>query len=621
MKGRKFSPQKKDRRKVIRSIVEGIVLIGILVVIIRALIPSRGYLPVSDDKKKQTEQGFIAVSYFGVDRTGNRTLISTKRLEDHLKALSASGYVTISQRDIIEYYKEGKALPEKALFLIFEDGRRDTGIFAQKIMEDYNMNATILTYAQNLTLKDAKFLSPKDLKELVNSTFWELGTNGYRLSYINVFDRHGNFLNQLDTYKFQMLSAYLDRNYNHYLMDYIRDNSKIPMETYSQMQERIAWDYNSLENIYTEELGEVPDMYILMHSNTGRFGSNDKVSTENGKWMQKLFEMNFNREGYSLNTKDADIYDLTRIQPQAYWNTNHLLMRIQDDTKQEVAFVSGDEKRKEYWDILKGQPEFIKDTIALTTLPGESGLMKLKDSISENDLEISVELDGNKVGTQTIYARAKDNLEEYLAFSVENNVFHIYEKQQDGEKKKRLSLDLDVHDGIKSQSLEENKVEAQIKELETDIKYAKDVETAKKLNEQLKEKKAVQAASVEEGAEEYVPEIGISQEGKRFLKVVLENDELSVIIDDKTVTEHLSVSVIEAGGVYLEAAPAKDGYSQRNLTDDVYDGVFKNLVISKYDTEKTGYILYDNRLSGWDKFTDTLQQGWDSLINWFIKYL
>ncbi|WP_408626139.1 glycoside hydrolase [Anaerocolumna cellulosilytica] len=483
------------------------------------------------------------------------------------------------------------------------------------------MKATILTYAQNLTLEDSKFLKAKDLKELEKSTFWEFGTNGYRLSYINVFDRHDNFLNQLNTYKFQLVSGYLDRNYNHYLMDYIRDASGIPMETYSQMQERIGWDYNSIEDIYKRELGKVPDMYILMHSNTGQFGSNDKVSAENFKWMQKLFQMNFNREGDSLNTSQASIYDLTRMQPQSYWYTNHLLMRIQDDTGEEVAFVTGDEDRNNSWDTLKGQPEFIKDTIALTSLPGESGLIKLKKNITDSNIEVSVELDGNKAGIQTIYVRADDELEEYLALSIENNVLYVYEKHKGGEKKTIFSLNLELHDGIKPQSLEENKLEAEIKELETELKYVSDVELTKRLNEQLKEKKARRAASVIEGAKEYIPEIGISEAGKRFLKVMLENDEISVIIDNKAVTERLKVSVTEGKGVYLEAAPSKEGYSQRNLTDDVYDGVFKSLVISRYSTEKKDDILYDNRLAGFEKVADTIQKGWDSLINWFIKYL
>ena len=373
MRKREFSPKRKDRWKVFRSILQGLVLIALLIVILKVLLPSAPYAPPEADTRVQTDKGFITISYFGVDRTQSKTLISTKRLDEHLKALYDSGYVTVSQQDILDYYEEQKPLPDKALFLIFEDGRRDTGIFAQKIMEEYNYQATMLSYAQNLTLEDAKFLNAKDLQELKKTSFWELGTNGYRLSYINVFDRHDNFLDQLDTYKFQRLSPYLDRRYNHYLMDYIRDKDGIPKEVLSQMQERIAADYTDVQNIYTEEMGEVPQMYILMHSNSGQFGTNNRVSTENEKWITALFKMNFNREGDSWNRLNSSLYDLTRVQPQAYWYTNHLLMRIWDDTQQEVAFVSGDAERKADWDTLFGESEFKEETIVLTSLPSDHG--------------------------------------------------------------------------------------------------------------------------------------------------------------------------------------------------------------------------------------------------------
>lgn len=186
---------------------------------------------------------------------------------------------------------------------------------------------------------------PEDLTELVDSSYWELGTNGYRLEYINVFDKENKYLGQLSSTEFSKLSDTINRNYNHYLMDFIRDEYNIPLETYSEMEERINSDYEELSEIYTRELGSVPILYSLMHSNTGQFGTNDKVSSINGKWIKDLFSMNFNREGYSLNTRESSIYDLTRIQPQSYWSTNHLLMRIWDDTKGEMNFVVGDEEK------------------------------------------------------------------------------------------------------------------------------------------------------------------------------------------------------------------------------------------------------------------------------------
>ena len=67
------------------------------------------------------------------------------------------------------------------------------------------------------------------------------------------------------------------------------------------MKTRISYDYETLRRIYQAEIGYVPKLYTLMHSNTGSFGNNDKVSAVNEYWIKELFKMNFNREGYCLN--------------------------------------------------------------------------------------------------------------------------------------------------------------------------------------------------------------------------------------------------------------------------------------------------------------------------------
>ena len=106
--------------------------------------------------------------------------------------------------------------------MIFEDGRRDTAIFAEEIMEKYNFCATMGTYAQNVVLTDSKFLSAKDIDNLKESNFWEMAVNGYRLEYINIYDQFDNFFGHLNSNEFAEVSQYLVRDYDHYLMDFIK---------------------------------------------------------------------------------------------------------------------------------------------------------------------------------------------------------------------------------------------------------------------------------------------------------------------------------------------------------------------------------------------------------------
>jgi hypothetical protein len=620
--GKNFSPARKDRIKVIRSIIEGVILLFVLYLLSRMFFSVREYSPAKDQDMTQTENGFIAVSYFGVDRTGDEKLISTDRLDENLKALKDSGYVTITQNDIINYYKNGGKLPQKSLFLAFEDGRRDTAIFTQKVMEQYNYKATMLTYAGNLILNDPKFLSSKDLKSYEKDSFWEVGTNGYRLSYINVFDRYDNFLNQLDTYKFSELSSCLGRKYDHYLMDYIRDQHGVPMEELSQMQKRIAYDYTESGKLYKNAIGRVPGMYILMHSNTGKFGTNEAASIENEKWISEMYRMNFNREGSSSNSKASSIYDLTRIQPQSYWYTNHLLMRISEDTKQKLNFVSGDLQRKAYWNTLIGEAQFIKDTIVLTSKPKDRGLLELKNSKNYKDIDLSVEMKGNKKGSQSIYLRADKNFESYVLCRIKYNKLYLYEKEEGKPEKELYTLDLHTLDGKPYLSIEEDRLGVETKELETAIKHADKTDVAEKSAKLLEKKRSTQAKTVLQGAKAYIPEIAMSEPGDRLVDITLKAGLLTVAVDKKTAVSDIKVTGYEAGSVFVESAFSGSGYSQRNLTDNVYDGVFKNLVIKDLSGNKgEEAILYDNRLSDMDKITDKVQNIWNVVINWFIKNL
>ncbi|NMA86628.1 MAG: glycoside hydrolase [Tissierellia bacterium] len=617
MANKKFSQEKKDRKKAIRSVIQGIILIVLLIIIIRALFTFKKYTHFTEDKRVQREEGFIAVSYFGVDRIGSETLISKKLLDKHIKALKDSGYTSITQKDIENYYLNGENLPEKSLFLIFEDGRRDTAIFSQKILEKYNYIASILSYGENLDIKSHKFLNGKDMKTLLENDFWEIGSNGYRLSYINVFDRHANYFGELDTNEYQELSTYLDRNYNHYLMDYIRDENHMPKESFEEMERRISKDYIMMKDVYLEHIDFFPKLYVLMHSNTGKFGTNERVSKVNEEYIYKLFTMNFNREGNSKNTYESSIYDLTRIQPQAYWSTNHLLMRIWDDTGMDMAFVSGDEKKKSYWDTVLGQSEFIEDKIILTSLPRDIGLMFLEESEDYKDFQLSLYLKGNKKGSQGVYLRSNKNLDKYILIEIKDNILYIYEEKE-GNLEELFTLNLDIHDEIIYQTMEENKIESEIQYIKTKLKYGEKAYNEEEIEELLLEKENKKDSMGAYG-NEYIPKIDIKEKGDRFLEIQLVNNSLSLSIDNKRVFENLKVSLEDSGYIGLESSYGEQGYSQRNLYDVVYDGVFQEIVVK--EANEKDVILYENTLTKEEKLKIDLIRAWEGIIGFFIKYL
>lgn len=605
----RYLATKKDVRKLTRSIIQAILLLLLFWILVNLIFNFKKYTPYVTEQTAE-DRGFIAISYIAVDRDGTATMIGKRRLDEHLGALKLNGYVTITQEDMKAYYMEGKSLPERPMFLMFEDGRVDTGIFASNLLEKYNYIGTMLSYGDRLDDKDLKFLKAKNLKKLEDSTFWELGTNGYRLSYINVYDRYDNFLGELTYYEYSQLSKYFGRNYNHYLMDFIRDEDKIPKENYDEMKNRIDQDYRLMEQSYEKYLGKLPDMYVLMHSNTGAFGTNERVSRINEEWIKNLFSMNFNREGYSHNNRDVDLYDLTRMQPQPYWYPNHLLMRIWDDTGDDMEFVYGDLKKKEEWDILNGAPEFRESIIALTSEPKGKGLIRLKDSDEYRDYKLSTVLTGNMKGSQAVYLRSDEDLNKYVKVNIENNCLYIEENGSI-----IYELDLDVHDEIIPSSVEEDEFHIQ---METHKVYEKGISprTRYKTRMEPQQMEEYVPATVEEGAEEYKPDMDISQPGKRKLDIYLEGSVITVVIDDKLAAENIKLTGDSSGYIYLESGWSDMGYSQRNIADDVYDGVFEDLLITDLSDEEI--VLYKNKLEGMALLKSKIASKWNQVINWFI---
>ena len=404
------------------------------------------------------------------------------------------------------------------------------------------------------------------------------------------------------------------------------------------MQDRISYDYEKLRDIYKKELGYVPRAYTLMHSNTGAFGNNPEVSAVNEKWITELFAMNFNREGLSWNDKKSSIYDLTRMQPQPYWYTNHLLMRIAHDQEQPIKFVRGDAAEAAKWVQLTGESEFKPEKIVLTTEPDAKSRLFLKDMKSAADVHVTATLTGNKYGAQTLYLRTNEKLNRGIAVQLVGNFLYVRESG-----KELLKLDLNKFDGKEPVSVPEDKRAAEIEELKAFARYAPTKEQAEIYAQRLRDRQGQEAQTVEAGAQEYVPDINIRELGKRDIEIFLRGHELRLKIDGRDVPQLVQVSDMTSGKLALEAGFMQQlGWSQRNLADDVYDGVVEKLMVYDYQRDYKqppllelsvlGHtlslsnpfaddgepVLYDSRLHGLEGAAHTLMEYWEKLLHFFI---
>lgn len=573
--------RKKERVKVIKTVSQSAILLVVGVMLYNAVFNVEKY--VEPDRAAWTNQkGFIALSYFGVARNGTPKLVAKSQLDEQLKALYEQGYTTISQQDVLDYYQKGKALPEKALFLSFEDGRNDSSLFAQPLLEKYNYKATFLSYANKMGNSDQKFVQPKEMLKMSDTGFWELGTNGYRLTYINIFDKKGRFVGVRD--ENELTHKENVEYYNHYLMDFLRDDNMIPVEDKSEMRVRIDEDYKAMKDIYSDALGYVPSVYMIMHANALHEGMNRLVSDANSENIQDLFKMHFNREGQTYNTSQASLYDLTRVQPAPYWFTNHLLMKIQKDTGQRMEFVRGDAEYADRWTVVNGAAQFLENRIALTSPSAGAGMLYLKESDGQQDVKLTAKLAGNVVGKQSVYLRYDRQNGSFLRVTLEDNEL-IVEQKKPGQ----------AAEPIFTRELSPVQWKSEDLAFEKATVYTKE-----------------QTLSGGPATDEQIP-INIQQ--TRQLEISLQGDRLQVKIDAESLLSDRAIdSAIKSGGIALESK-----YSEQNKKDDIYDGVFDDVQVQSLGSgEGQPTLLFSNQQTGLQGVINKLKKQTNAVVDWMI---
>lgn len=562
---------------------------------------------------------FICISYSGLTKSTalDSAIVSQRSFAEQLDALRASGYTTISQQDVADYYLYGSPLPEKSMLLLFEDGILDTSTLAQASLEKHNYLATMCTYAANLTDINSKFVTTEGMKRLLANSYWELGTNGYRLSYINIFDRYDNFFGNLNANQFVNINQYLKRDYNHYLMDFYRDEDYLRIESEAELNARFAYDYSQMAYIYESEIGYVPMLYILMHSNTGAFGTNAVASETNRDMLTSIFTMNFNRQGSCLNTRDSSIYDLSRLQVQPFFSTNQLLMRIWDDTGDDVAFVTGDAEEAANWYQDQGVTEYRQNEIILTTLPYGEGQMTLGTGLYD-DVEVSATLNGNKVGVQSIYLRTDRSRSSGVQVSLENNDLIIRDLSAGGAELHRQNLF--TFDGGPFISEQEDELNGLIDYNQMIVYYDEDPQRIAKAEKELERLKTLTAINIEEGGTPYYPDVDIAERDSRQLRIRLVGQRLSVWLDGRAVVENLSVSAQKRGNIALGAGSwwETDQYSQENIVSDVYDARFIDLTVA--NANDPAQIYYAYRLDDLETLQKRISDMTDTVVNFFLDF-
>lgn len=160
------------------NLAQWAVLIAIVIFMVRNLtkpVPPPDYNPDS----WTSWRGFYALSYAGVTREGGTDYVTPRQLASHLHALREAGYETISTGDVEAFLNGRTPLPDRALLLLFEGGRKDSYISATPLLRQFGQMATMCVPTVFTRWWGSFYLHTSDLKKFLKHPHWGLASMGH----------------------------------------------------------------------------------------------------------------------------------------------------------------------------------------------------------------------------------------------------------------------------------------------------------------------------------------------------------------------------------------------------------------------------------------------------------
>ena len=299
--------------------------------------------------------------------------------------MEKAGYQWITTEDIIKFYRDGEPLPEKALYLMMEGGRKDSVIFGQEIMARYGVHATLFTTTGTLKSWNNFFVTKSNVAALAKSPFWNVGSQGLGLQAIN--------------------ENMPDVTPGYFLTDFLRDPTGLPAETEDQMRARLADYYKNSFEPLAKIMPEPPQAFVMMPANSFNAAMPFAVKEANLTLAEQYFKLAFTREGTAFNSAVDDPFGLTRVQIKPEWTEERLLEVLSLKTTVRKRFSLADGDTADSWLAFRTRVEVAGQDVVLEPQSGLSDPVMLRGSNLWDNASLSVGFGQKENVARYIYLR------------------------------------------------------------------------------------------------------------------------------------------------------------------------------------------------------------------------
>jgi hypothetical protein len=377
--------------------IQILALIGIIAYVIYVLIqptPELDYHP----ETWNSWEGFYTLSYAGVTKKEDTIYVSRHLLREHLEALKKAGYKTIKPDDVVAFLEGRLPLPDKALLILFEGGRKDSFLYATPILQRLGMTAVMCSPTGQTGMWDSFHLRKDDLEKIYKNPHWNpcsMGNDAINEIPSDSSGRKGHFLTT---------RMWLGEHY----------------EDGAAFQRRVSEDYAKAAHILEEENRGPVATYLYPFADTGAGPQADPLAEDiNRKAVAEYHKIAFISSDNPFSSFFSNPYNLNRLRVKSAWDAAKLIDTLKESMPREEPVSNIDDLS--LWFIRGGVR---KEGNTITFTPGSGIWLRGSDYWSDVDIKATVNLASD--ASAALYVRA-EGTDSYVRLTLGQNKIVLLE--------------------------------------------------------------------------------------------------------------------------------------------------------------------------------------------------
>lgn len=393
----------KSKSKTLRVLFQLLVIAGV-VGWIAYITLERGF-PRHQVKEEWIQRnGFLAISYTGLSRNEGGAHLSKDGFEKHMTALIEAGYEAITTSDIVDFFEKDSPLPDRALYIMFEGGRKDSAIYGQEGLIASGMRASMYVHTGLTSRINRTFLNSGQVGTLGRSRYWDVNSAGEQVLLPTEGEAHTFFL-----------------------ADYLRDKNGEAIEGPRQFEVRAEIDHVIASDMIERLTGSRPLGFLFYPANSLDKSLDPELSTINRNLMERHYSLAFTREGIGFNGRNANQWNLSRILIGKDVTPEKLVATLEMWLPNDTPYSHRDPFPESRWRVDRGGLAFTPGSLLLSGDVNRNGFAWLGGSNDWRDLEAEVVCRRSPDAEQALYFRYVSR-ESFIRLSLKNRRVLVQER-------------------------------------------------------------------------------------------------------------------------------------------------------------------------------------------------